>query len=660
LPPEYSLIIGRSFYLGKSRMQSNRSKLYTSFIFQFQRERYYLDSIDLHLIEPSRIATWMVQYTRAPFLVGASLKNINDISYLSFQLGFNVFNMDFHYSYGFSAFSQQKTKLHQITLGYKFLNKVKARSKSSPMSIACPGFGGGSAYYYRTGKSISNGQSTIYQEPEGKGNVFQDTTDWNTEDYKRIYENSFLTVLDNPLSTFSIDVDNASYSNTRRFINQNQLPPADAVRIEEFINYFDYDYPKPTGNDPFSIMTELSACPWSKEHNLLHIGIKGKGLDYDKLNPSNLVFLIDVSGSMADSNKLPLIKESLYLLLDQLNEKDNVAIVVYASTTNLLLNSTSTTASEKGKIKKIIDGLIADGSTAGGQGIIDAYKEAKKNLIVGGNNRVILLTDGDFNTGASSDAEMIRLIEEKRKEDIYLTICGFGMGNYKDSKMEQIADAGNGNYFYIDDIKEAEKVFIKELRANMFTIAKDVKFQLEFNPLQVKAYRLIGYENRILSKEDFNDDKKDAGEIGPGATVTVLYEIIPEGIENDTLLPAKVDELRYQKIVTKTMLFKRDELLTLKLRYKQAKDTTSLLITKYLKEDEINQSSISDYFKFSAAVAQFGLLLRGSKYKGTSSFESVINLAEQAKGEDEEKADFIKMVKQAEELYMKKDPVKKE
>ena len=346
----------------------------------------------------------------------------------------------------------------------------------------------------------------------------------NTEEYNHISENEFKDASQNPLSTFSIDVDNASYSNVRRYIQSNQLPPKDAVRIEEMINYFDYNYPQPAGEHPFSITAETAKSPWNNENEIVMIGLQGKKLDYDSLNPCNLVFLIDSSGSMSSENKLPLLKKSLKLLLDQLNDRDKIAIVAYAGSAGLIMPSTS--AANKDAVLKAFDSLNAGGSTAGGAGLELAYKTASENLIRGGNNRVILCTDGDFNVGVSSSSELIRMLEEYRKQDIYLTICGYGMGNLKDSRMEQMSQAGNGNYFYIDSIKEAEKVFVKEMRANMFTIAKDVKIQVEFNPALVKAYRLIGYENRVLANEDFNDDKKDAGELGAG------HRVIPNSYQN--------------------------------------------------------------------------------------------------------------------------------
>ncbi|NOZ34975.1 MAG: DUF3520 domain-containing protein [Chlorobi bacterium] len=472
--------------------------------------------------------------------------------------------------------------------------------------------------------------------------------DFNTEEYDKIRENEFLSVNQNPLSTFSIDVDNASYSNVRRFLNYGQMPDKGAVRIEEMINYFDYDYLNPEGKYPFSINTEIGTCPWNTKHKLVHIGIQGKKLDYENLKPSNLVFLLDVSGSMSDQNKLPLLKKSLKLLLNQLSQNDKISVVVYAGAAGMVLPPTN--ASEKEKIFIALDKLQAGGSTAGGAGIKLAYKTAKEAFIKGGNNRVILATDGDFNVGTSSTSSLVDLIEEKRKDDIYLTILGFGMGNYKDGRMEQISNAGNGNYFYIDNIKEADKVFVKEMRANMFTIAKDVKIQIEFNPAQVKAYRLIGYENRMLKKEDFNDDKKDAGELGAGHTVTALYEIVPANSKEK--IGRKADNLKYQNTKVTDYAGSTNEIMTVKFRYKPIDSDKSILIEYPLNNSDTELANTSDNFRFSAAVAEFGMLLRDSKFKENATYKKVIKLAESSKGKDENgyRSEFIEMVKTAELL----------
>ena len=467
---------------------------------------------------------------------------------------------------------------------------------------------------------------------------------FNTEEYGRIYENKFKDTGQNPLSTFSIDVDTASYSNIRRFINDNRIPPKDAVRIEEMINYFTYDYPQPKGDTPFSIFTEVSSCPWNREHRLVHIGLQGKSLNYDDMKPCNLVFLVDSSGSMGAANKLPLLKQSLKLLVDQLDDRDKISIVAYAGAAGLVLPATP--ASDKDRIVDALEQLSAGGSTAGGQGIQLAYKTAEENVIANGNNRVILCTDGDFNVGVSSSGDLVRLIEEKRKKDIYLTICGFGMGNYKDNRMEQISNAGNGNYFYIDNIHEAKKVFVKEMRANLFTIAKDVKIQVEFNPAKVKAYRLVGYENRVMANEDFNDDKKDAGELGAGHTVTALYELIPADSAETV---KKTDTLKYQETKVKTTAGESSEIMTVKLRYKPPKEEKSKLIEQAITDGGLSLEETSDNFRFSAAAAGFGMLLRNSEFKANLTYDDIISLAKGSKGSDTEgyRAEFIRLVETA-------------
>ncbi|MFT7589205.1 MAG: Ca-activated chloride channel family protein [Limisphaerales bacterium] len=490
-----------------------------------------------------------------------------------------------------------------------------------------------------------------------------DTLDHNTEAYDHIVENPFKVVQKNPLSTFSIDVDAASYANVRRYLDYDQAPPADAVRIEELVNYFTYEYPQPADNHPFSINTEISETPWNDSTRLIHIGLQGKDIDMESADPSNLVFLIDVSGSMNNPSKLGLVKNSLSKLVDQLSGRDKVAIVVYAGAAGEVLPATS--GMDKSKIKSALGKLQAGGSTAGGQGLKLAYKIAEDNLLKDGNNRVILCTDGDFNVGPSSDSEMVRLIEEKRKTGIYITVCGFGMGNYKDSKMEKIADHGNGNYYYIDQEKEAHKVFVTEMRSTLFTIAKDVKLQLEFNPVMVKSYRLIGYENRMLAKEDFNDDKKDAGELGAGHTVTALYEVVLNKADrspqaNISTAPnqqnKKVDDLKYQKTTIQSVAYQTDEILTLKLRYKSPDEEVSKLIVHPLiyKQSKLEESS--DNFRWSAAVASWGMILRGSQYKGDSTIKDVLTLAKGAKGPDFEgyRADFLKMVTDSKSQFAQK------
>ena len=493
---------------------------------------------------------------------------------------------------------------------------------------------------YSTKSMRSGGQLAPKDAAYGYSYAEEQTPQFNTEEYDAINENIFHDALRNPLSTFSIDVDAASYSNMRRFINNGQRPPKDAVRIEEMVNYFNYDYQQPKGEDPFSIYTEIATAPWNAKHKLVHIGLQGKEIPTDNLPPSNLVFLVDVSGSMSDFNKLPLLISSFKLLVEQLREQDRVAIAVYAGAAGLVLPSTS--GANKEKIIDALDQLQAGGSTAGGAGIKLAYAVAKDNFKVGGNNRVILATDGDFNIGESSDAAMERLIEEKRNDGIFLTVLGFGMGNYKDSKMEKIADKGNGNYAYIDNILEAQKVLVNEFGGTLFTIAKDVKLQIEFNPSKVKAYRLIGYENRMLKSEDFNNDKKDAGELGSGHTVTAMYEIIPVGVDSEFY---KIDELKYQSTKIEKSAEKSDELMTVKFRYKKPDEDVSKLIVHALKDTET--SNTSENFRWSASVAAFGMLLRESEYVKDYSFGDVLSMAQDSKGEDKEgyRSEFINLVK---------------
>ncbi|KLT64535.1 VWA domain-containing protein [Pedobacter sp. BMA] len=466
----------------------------------------------------------------------------------------------------------------------------------------------------------------------------------NNESYSMINENIFHKAKSDPLSTFSIDVDAASYTNIRRYVNGGSLPPADAVRIEEMINYFDYKYEQPKNGEPVNIITEIGPAPWNAEHKLVQIALQAKVIPTEHLPASNLVFLIDVSGSMSDPNKLPLLVSSFKLLTDQLRAKDKVAIVVYAGNSGVVLPATN--GDEKIKIKEALDKLSAGGSTAGGQGIELAYKIAGENFVKNGNNRVILATDGDFNVGASSDADMQELIEKKRESGIFLTVLGYGMGNYKDSKMEIMADKGNGNYAYIDNLTEARKVLVNEFGGTLFTVAKDVKLQVEFNPSKVQSYRLIGYENRLLNKEDFNDDKKDAGEIGSGHTVTALYEIIPVGAKD--VLSGSVDDLKYQKTI-QSGYENSGEMLTVKLRYKEPTGNKSKLIIRGLSDNPIGLNARSDNFRFAAAVAEFGMILRKSSFKQNANFEQVISLAENAKGKDEEgyRSEFLSLVKSA-------------
>ncbi len=470
--------------------------------------------------------------------------------------------------------------------------------------------------------------------------------DYNREGYNRIYDNEFKDSKHDPLSTFSIDVDRASYSNVRRFLNQHTLPQADAVRIEEMINYFSYKYPQPKADDPFSITTEYTECPWNKKHSLIHIGLQGKDVKLDNLPANNLTFLIDVSGSMSSEDKLPLLKSGLRLLVEQMRPEDKVSLVVYAGAAGVVLPPTS--GDHKDRILDALDKLQSGGSTAGGEGIMLAYKTARENYNVKGNNRIILATDGDFNVGISSDGELTRLIEKEREDGVFLSVLGFGTGNYQDGKMEQLADKGNGNYAYIDNILEAKKVLVKEMGGTLLTIAKDVKLQIEFNPAKVKAYRLVGYENRLLNKEDFNDDKKDAGELGSGHTVTAIYEIIPAGSGE---LVASTDALKYQETKPNSAA-SSSEVMTIKFRYKEPKEKTSKLLTHIVSDQKTSFDATSENCRFSVAVAEFGMLLRDSKFKGDADFKSVMTLAKSAKGEDEEgyRAEFIKLVEIAELL----------
>lgn len=470
-------------------------------------------------------------------------------------------------------------------------------------------------------------------------------TSTDNESYDTITENDWVATLDKPLSTFSVDVDAASYSNMRRFITQGQLPPVDAVRIEELINYFDYDYPNPRGQHPFSITTEVSDAPWNPGRKLVHIGIQGKRLDIEQLPPANLVFLIDVSGSMNQPDKLPLLKESFMMLADQLREEDFVSIVVYAGAAGLVLSPTS--GADKEAIFDAIDRLHAGGSTAGAAGIQLAYHVAQRHFIRGGNNRVILATDGDFNVGVSSDGALVRLIEEKRRGGVFLTVLGFGQGNLKDSKMEKLADAGNGHYAYIDNLAEGQKVMVNEIGATLLTIAKDVKLQVEFNPARVAWYRLVGYENRVLRDRDFDDDRKDAGDIGAGHSVTALYEVELTSRGNGRGKPQ-----RYSRIIIDENAARNAELLTVSFRYKRPNENESRLIAVPVKDRNVRFARASENFRFSAAVAEFGMLLRDSEMKGHANMEHVIDTASRALGEDENgyRREFVALAEMAQSL----------
>lgn len=462
----------------------------------------------------------------------------------------------------------------------------------------------------------------------------------NSEEYDAFVENPFELTKNQSVSTFSIDVDKAAYSNIRRMINNGEVVNKNAVRIEEMINYFKYNYPQPKNDRPFSINTEYNDSPWNSQHKLLKIGLQGKDLPMDKLPSSNFVFLIDVSGSMNEANKLPLLKSSFKVLLDQLRPQDKVGIVVYAGSAGMVLPPTS--AKEKNKIIEALDQLQAGGSTAGGQGIELAYKLAQENFIKDGNNRVIIATDGDFNVGTSSTGDLQTLIEEKRKSGVFLTCLGFGMGNFKDNRMETLANKGNGNYAYIDNMQEANKFLGKEFAGSMYAIAKDVKIQIEFNPKYVKSYRLIGYENRKLKNEDFTNDKIDAGELGSGHTVTALYEIIPTDVKSE-FLPQEND-LKYTKNTSDENF--NDELATVKFRYKKPDGNTSSEIVQVVKNSNENLSSASDDFKFASSVAWFGLVLRKSDLIKNRDLKDLEKLAKKGREKDDEgyRAEFVRLV----------------
>jgi Ca-activated chloride channel family protein len=502
--------------------------------------------------------------------------------------------------------------------------------------------------FSRTGSALSGlNAAATEQIPPGAQPLPADR-----EGYAFVQENPFQKVSDHPLSTFSIDVDAASYSNARRFLNGGTMPPEDAVRLEEFINYFKYAYPEPQGEHPFSITTEVAACPWNEAHKLVRVGLKGKSIAKENLPPNNLVFLIDSSGSMMGADRLGLVQAGLRLLVEQLRKEDRISIVTYAGSAGLVLPPTS--GARKADILAALDRLQAGGSTAGGAGIQLAYKVAAENFIKKGNNRVILATDGDFNVGVTSDGELTRLIEEKREHGVFLTVLGVGTGNYQDSKMEQLADKGNGNYAYLDDIMEAQKVLVKEMGGTLLTLAKDVKLQVEFNPARASSYKLIGYENRVLAAQDFNDDKKDAGELGAGHTVTALYEVVPAGVKDDAL-PA-VDPLKYQAPAAPAPgASESKELLTVKFRYKKPNETTSRLISRPLADEDREWAQASPDFKFAASAAGFGMMLRHSKTKGDLTYDKVRAMAKEGQGKDEDgyRAEMVRLVEKAKLLDQK-------
>ncbi len=515
------------------------------------------------------------------------------------------------------------------------------------------GFSGGLQSF---SKSAALSPAQEFDRSDRYSDIRQPSGDFNTAAYDHILENPFLDTKSNPLSTFSIDVDTASYSNIRRFVNQGSLPPKDAVRVEEMVNYFTYDYAQPSDDKPFAVHVDLASCPWEQSHCLVRIGLKGKEIATDKRGPSNLVFLLDVSGSMTPAERLPLVKQSMRLLVEKLTENDRVAIVVYAGASGLALPSTR--GDQKEKILSALESLEPGGSTNGAEGIQLAYKIAADNFLKGGVNRVILATDGDFNVGVTSQGDLIRLIEQKAKTGVFLSVLGVGTDNLKDSTMQKLADKGNGNYAYLDSLDEARKVLVHQMNGTLVTIAKDVKIQVEFNPARVASYRLIGYEKRMLRKEDFNNDKVDAGEIGAGHTVTALYEVVPVGARVNPVASAPpVDRLKYQSNETQKtsrsdMATTSDEMLTVKLRYKKPDGDKSELIEQPVIDSNTAFASASSDFKFAAAVAEFGMLLRDSEYKGNGTLGSVLEWARAGKGNDSNgyRAGFIELVRKAQAL----------
>ncbi len=494
-----------------------------------------------------------------------------------------------------------------------------------------------------------NGDGGLSYDASGDMDLFGEIpaeapgVEWNTEEYNSIREMGFQSVANAPLSTFSADVDTASYSNLRRMIEQGcsmEQIPAGAVRIEELLNYFSYDYNLPKGKEPFGVTAVMGDCPWNSDARLLQIGLKTEEIDFGEAPDSNLVFLLDVSGSMYSQEKLPLLQRSFGLLAEELTEKDKVSIITYAGSDTIVLEGVS--GDEKEKIREALDSLEASGSTNGAGAIESAYRLAEQYFIEGGNNRIILATDGDLNVGASSESELEKLVTQKRKSGVYLSVLGFGMGNIKDNKMETLADKGNGNYAYIDSLKEAKKVLVEQMGATLVTVAKDVKLQVEFNPAYVKGYRLLGYENRMLAAEDFDDDTKDAGEIGAGHMVTALYEIIP--VDSAQEIPET--DLKYQE--KQGAGVENGEWLNLKVRYKDPDSDSSELCTYAVTEEAYSEQPSEDFY-FAAAVAEFGLLVRDSEYKKDASFENIRNLLKKVDtGADEYRDEFEYLVRQLE------------
>lgn len=514
---------------------------------------------------------------------------------------------------------------------------------------------GANVYQSRSGSGLSirggRANSSVYMVDgvmiQGSPNQALATVS-NNESYRKLAENDFKNVKANPLSTMSIDVDHASYANIRRMLNDGYRPPADAVRIEEMVNYFEYNYPQPEAKDPISMTTELIECPWNSKNMLLKIGLQAKTVDTKHLPPANIVFLIDVSGSMESEDKLPLLKSAFMLLTDQLRAQDKVSIIVYAGNSGMVLPPTS--GADKAKIKDVLSRLEAGGSTAGGAGIQLAYKVAVENFIKGGNNRVVLATDGDFNVGITNDADLEKLVTSEKEKGVFLSCLGFGEGNYKDARMELLADKGNGNYNYIDNLDEAKKTLVKEFGGTIFTIAKDVKTQIEFNPEKVKGYRLIGYENRVLNTEDFKDDKKDAGDLGSGHSVTILYELVPAKSMSKDVRP--VGDLKYQKVFIDADPTKADELATIKFRYKAPDENVSKELEHIVYADVHDEASISLDTRFSASVALFGMLLSDSKYVRSGNYSEVLALANSSLGEDKEsyRKEFVGLVEKAKKV----------
>lgn len=493
------------------------------------------------------------------------------------------------------------------------------------------GVGGGS------GKAVGKADALSYPLQLG-GAIVSPGADFNTATYDHIEDNGFRRVADAPLSTFSIDVDTASYANVRRFLNDHTMPPADAVRVEELINYFHFAYPDSTDRAPFGVATEIAPCPWNPKHKLALIGLQARRMTETKVPPRNLVFLLDVSGSMQPWNRLPLVKSAMRMLVQTLRSEDRVAIVVYAGASGLALPSTS--GAQRERIENAIEQLQAGGSTNGAAGIKLAYETAQEHFVKNGINRVILATDGDFNIGVTSQGELIRLIEEKRASGVFLSVLGVGDDNLKDSTMEKLADKGNGNYSYLDNIAEARRVLVAEAGATLVTVAKDVKIQVEFNPAAVGGYRLVGYENRLLRKEDFNDDKKDAGEMGAGHSVTALYEIVPPG---ELVEAGSVDPLKYQQPAGTDHAGDATELMTVKVRYKDPSGDASRLLTVAVRNDAPHMTS---NVGFAASVAEFGMLLRQSPFKGDASWDDAVRLARTYRGEDPDgyRAEFARLV----------------